>query len=232
MLNDIDLGRMIRSHKKNKSALTIALRRVTDPSAFGLVCTERTGKITRFVEKPSPAELKRLNIRTYWVNAGIYIFEREIFDFIPKGTKFSAERELFPLCLKNKIPMHGYFVDENAYWLDVGTPGKYLLANTRTTKTRFARFFAKNSGLAEISPSARLHRTVKLGKNTVIGAHCRVDAGCRLEECVILDGAVIEENVTLSHCVVGKKAHIGKNSQINSSAMVGDNSVITPYSQI
>src|SRR5581483_7575344 len=117
ILTDIPLKKMIASHRKNKNIATLGLFRVEDPTAYGLVLLDAKGQITRFLEKPTADEAV-----TDTINAGVYVFEPEVFGYIPPGQNYSAERGLFPGLLGAKERFGGFVW--NGYWQDIGTPRK------------------------------------------------------------------------------------------------------------
>ena len=119
VLTSIDLAAVVALHKKSGAVVTIVLTRVENPSAYGLVETNPDGRIQRFIEKPGPDE-----ITCNTINAGIYVLEPSVLNYMPKGEAYSFERGLFPTLLERKEPVMSYIMD--TYWIDIGTPQKYL----------------------------------------------------------------------------------------------------------
>ena len=121
VLTDIDLTEQLEQHERTGARATLALIGVDDPSAYGLVRRRDDGSVTEFLEKPGADEVLDTNL----VNAGAYILEREILaEMAPAGTNISIERDVFP-----KLVDHGlYGYEASGYWLDIGTPGRYLQA--------------------------------------------------------------------------------------------------------
>ncbi|MDZ7836779.1 MAG: nucleotidyltransferase family protein [Actinomycetota bacterium] len=122
ILTSLNLTDMIGYHEQKKSDITISLTPVEDPSAYGLVPIDRDGRVTEFLEKPSEEE-----ITTDLINAGTYIIEPRVMDMVPQGVNYSFERGLFPKALAEGYNIYGF--RSGAYWLDVGTPEKYLAAH-------------------------------------------------------------------------------------------------------
>ena len=102
--------------------VTIALTQVDDPSAFGVVPTQADGSVIAFVEKPAPGKAP-----SNWINAGTYVLEPSFLERIPPRLNVSVERETFPRMLDQPGLLFGFQTD--AYWLDIGTPEKYLEAH-------------------------------------------------------------------------------------------------------
>ena len=100
--------------------VTLGLYPVDDPSSYGLVRRAEDGAVLGFLEKPDPAE-----IDTDEVNAGTYVVERAALDLIPAGRAVSIEREVFPRLVGQGL--YGRRLD--GYWMDIGTPERYLQAS-------------------------------------------------------------------------------------------------------
>jgi mannose-1-phosphate guanylyltransferase len=129
-LMNLDLRGLIEFHRTKKAAATLALTYVQDPSAFGVIEMEADGKIRRFLEKPSPGETD-----SHLINAGAYVFEKEVFSWIPQGEVYSVERGLFPKMLAENKPL--YALELKGYWLDVGTLDKYQQAQKDVAEGRY-----------------------------------------------------------------------------------------------
>src|ERR1051325_5888931 len=91
VLTQVDLAAVLRLHRQRKAKATIVLTPVDNPRAYGLVETDRSGNIQRFLEKPGDSE-----ITCNTINAGIYVLEPDTFDRIPKDMAWSIERSFFP----------------------------------------------------------------------------------------------------------------------------------------
>ena len=111
----------MRVHSERDALASLALYPVDDPTSYGLVRKDpETGAVTEFLEKPDPAE-----IDTDEVNAGAYVLERSVVDLIPAGRSVSIEREIFP-----RLVGQGLFgLRLEGYWMDIGTPERYLQAS-------------------------------------------------------------------------------------------------------
>ncbi|MDR3306081.1 MAG: NDP-sugar synthase [Endomicrobium sp.] len=118
VLIDIDLLKAVEFHKKKKALAAIVLTRVKNPLQFGVVITNKTGKIERFLEKPSWGE-----VFSDTINTGIYILEPEIFKYIPENEFFDFSKDLYPLFLREKKELYGCIAD--GYWKDVGNHDEY-----------------------------------------------------------------------------------------------------------
>src|SRR3989475_4316930 len=118
VVDTIELDRFVEAHHKGRGIGTIAVWPVDDPSAFGVVAIE-DGRITRFVEKPRPG-----GTPSHLANAGRYVFEPMVFDFIEAGRAVSLERDVFPRLVERGLTAYRY----DGYWSDAGTLPSYLNA--------------------------------------------------------------------------------------------------------
>ncbi|MBC7073889.1 NTP transferase domain-containing protein [Candidatus Parcubacteria bacterium] len=117
-LAEIDLSDFVNFHFEHKGIATMAISSISDPKGYGIV-KMKGPKIVEFTEKP-----KKEKIKSYLVNAGIFVFEPEIFNYILPST-LSLEKEVFPKLVKEK-KLFGYFF--GGKWFDIGIPENYLKA--------------------------------------------------------------------------------------------------------
>jgi NDP-sugar pyrophosphorylase family protein len=218
VLTEADLGSLVDFHRERSAQATILLTPVEDPSQFGVVPTDEAGTVQAFIEKPPPGEAP-----TNLINAGVYVIEAAVLDRIPAGREVSAERELFPE-LVNEHTMYAMATD--AYWMDVGTPDKYLKANLDALEGRYVT--AAVSLMSEGS--------VVRGEGTKIEDGARVSFACLGANSSIAAGAIVERSVLLPEVTVGRGAVVrdsvlGQGVKIVEGAAllgrtVGDNEVI------
>ena len=144
VLSQHNLAAQIEFHKQANADVTLHLIQVEDARAFGCVPTTADGQVEAFLEKME-------NPVTNWINAGCYVFKREVIDVIPRDTVVSVERETFPGLISDKRRVFGY--KEAAYWLDIGNPGA-LFKGSRDLVA--AEFLVSPS--ADVDATALLHR--------------------------------------------------------------------------
>jgi len=183
VITGLDLTALIDLHRTRSARATIALHRVDDPSAYGLVHTEGEGAVTAFVEKPPPGTA---DVDT--INAGTYVLEPDVLALIEPGRMVSVEREVFP----RLIGVGLYARVDEAGWRDIGTPESYLRANLEQMP---------EGGL--IDPAATVDAGAEL-VDCVVGPGAHVEAGARLERCVVLEGARVSSGATYRERVVGR----------------------------
>jgi D-glycero-alpha-D-manno-heptose 1-phosphate guanylyltransferase len=115
---EVDLYGLIKSHDESGAALTMTVVEVENASRFGRVVLGKDGKVVSFLEKTSEGE-------EGYINAGIYLFQRDLFNDIIAGVPLSLERDLMPLFIRKGV--HG-FVTKGKF-IDMGTPESYSAAN-------------------------------------------------------------------------------------------------------
>lgn len=240
VLTDVDLTRMLHFHAARGARVSIYLTPVQDPTAYGLVETEADGRIQRFVEKPRPDE-----VTTNTINAGIYLLDRELVDLIPKGEVVSAERQFFPGLLARQTPCFGFVA--RAYWLDIGSPEKYRLAQldllkgavdtpvnppgARTGDVWMGQAVSIAPGAAVTGPAVigtgvQLESDASVGPGSVLGDGVRVGRGSRIEGAVLWDNVSIGEAAEVRHCIIGSRARIGRGARLRAGAVVAENEVV------
>ncbi|HEX8088359.1 MAG TPA: NDP-sugar synthase [Blastocatellia bacterium] len=236
VLTDIDLNDVIRSHRERAAAATIVLTPVPNPTAYGLVETDSEGRVSRFLEKPKPDE-----VTCDTINAGIYILEPRVLDYVPEGEPFMFEYGVFPQLLERKEPFYAY--TWRGYWRDIGTSASYRQANMDVLAGRVKlldiapeKRGEKFDETAEIDSASMVDPTctVKAGVqiiNSVISRNCFIEERARIEDSVVRGSSRIGAGAVLQGAVVGKSCHIGRAVTVSSGTALGDKSVITDYSQ-
>ena len=219
ILSDLDLTAMLGFHRSRDAEGTIVLTPVEDPSAFGVVPTDEDGRVQGFIEKPPPGEAP-----TNLINAGVYILEPSVLERIPEGVEWSAERALFPGLVEEGARLYATATD--AYWMDVGTPEKYLAANLDALAGRFRTEAVPDPGPhansvaegAEVAPGARVSSAC-LASNVV------VEEGATIERSVLLPGVVVSEGAEISDSILGADAKVSAGAHL-SGATIGDGTTV------
>ena len=244
VLTQIDLGAVLRLHRERKAKATIVLTPVENPRAYGLVETDGEGNVVRFLEKPGEDE-----ITCNTINAGIYVLEPETFDRIPKDTAWSIERSYFPSLIERGERFVAYVYD--GYWIDIGTPAKYLQVHRDIMDGRYAAPpFSGAAAKAWVADSARIEDGAELQGPCFVDEGAVVKAGARLlpyavvgrqghvEEAAVLENSIVWPNgwigreAQISGAILGRNCHIGRNAVIEPGAVLGDKTVITDYSRL
>ena len=114
-LSTIDITRLADFHKSKGGLGTLALFPRADVTRSGIVALDDHQRITRFLEKPKASQ-----VFSHWVNAGIYILERDVLEFIPDQGETDFGRDVFPATLAAGRPLYGYRMtaSEGLWWID------------------------------------------------------------------------------------------------------------------
>ncbi len=245
VLSNTDLPAVLDLHRRRNARATIVLTPVENPSAYGLVETDAECNVRRFLEKPEPGE-----ITCNTINAGIYILETSTFDRIPDETKWSIERSFFPSLVERGETFVAHI--DRDYWLDIGTPDKYIQAHRDilTGRCHAASFAHRQTSEPHVAADATVHEEAQLEGPCFVGHGAAVDAGarvapqsvigrgCRIEAGAVVDGAIvwpdstIGSDATVTDAIIGHRVRIESNVTIGPGIIVGDDSVITRYSRL
>lgn len=211
VLTDLDIGALVAFHDAHGGEGTIALHQVEDPSAFGVVPTEADGKVLAFVEKPPRDEAP-----TDLINAGTYVLEASVLGRIADGRKVSIEREVFPAMVADGAL---YAMSGDTYWIDTGTPVKYLSSQMDLLDGLRGEAPAAVHEAASVTADATVERSV-------LGADVTVAAGAVVRSSIVMAGARIGAGARIDGSIVGRNAVIGTGAQVTDLAVLGDRSVV------
>lgn len=227
LISDIDYKRLVDFHIRKGGLATIALFEVPDPSRYGAVEIDSEGKILRFVEKPEHGEAP-----SNLVNAGIYVLDRKVLDYIPAGRPVSTETEVFPV-LADERSLYGYKIP--GFWLDIGVPEDYLRANNFLLSRMGGVDIGDGSKVeasAEVLPPSSIGAGVKVGASSVIGPstsiadHVHIGEGCRIENSIIFSGVTIGNYTSIRDVIIGESATLKRWVKVESGSMIGDYTTI------
>jgi NDP-sugar pyrophosphorylase family protein len=235
ILTDLDLKTVIREHTERNATATIVLTPVENPLSYGLVETENDGHIRRFLEKPKAEE-----ITCNTINAGTYILEPKALDFIPAGENYSFEYGLFPSLLERREPFFAH-VPPRTYWIDIGTPERYLQAHQDLLANRVGRIHIKDRrGDADVATIAEIDDQSIIGDdcqikpgaqiiNSVLGSGCFLEERARVENSVIWPHTRIGTTAQVYEAIVGRGCHIGRSAVVGKGSVLGDKTSLTDY---
>jgi len=219
IFSDLDITAMLKFHHERKAKATISLTPVEDPTAYGLIETDAAGRIMQFLEKPDPSQ-----ITTNMINAGTYVLEPDVLARIPSQTRVSIERETFPSLLEDGEPVYAY--PSTGYWMDTGTPEKYLQLHRDLLAGKSSHYTPPAGGEALIGKQSSVHPTAQIDGPALIGENCSVGQGVKLKgpvvignECTVLEDTLIEDSVIWHNVRLGPRAKIKK-------SIVADNCLI------
>lgn len=238
LVTDFDIDKILRFHKEKRSKLSITLTSVPDPLQFGVVITDKSDKIQRFLEKPSWGE-----VFSDTINTGIYVIEPEILDYIPENTNFDFSKDLFPKLMAEGVDLWG--CNAKGYWRDVGNPESYRevmqdifrgdvkvdFPGTRKEFENGTVYIGRNSSIADdavIEGTVVLGDNVKVGsgarlKDVVIGNNTKVEGEAEASNCAIWHGVVLSEDAKVNNCVICNSNTLGKNVSIEKGVILAEN---------
>jgi len=242
VLTDLDLPAVVADHEARGAAASIVLTPVPNPSAFGLVETDATGRVQRFLEKPRPEEITTNNI-----NAGVYVLETPVLELIPAGVNHSIERAFFPALLARGDlvlgPLH------SGYWIDIGTPEKYRDVHRDVLAGRFpvslngraqrGGWIHEGARVAEgavlrgplyVGPGCEIEEGAAIGPDSVLVAGVRVARGAQIEDSILWSGCSVGEEAQVRGALLGPGVKVGRNARVQ-DAELGEGSVLSDFSR-
>ena len=229
VLTDLDLSALIGFHRERGSRATLGLYAVEDATGYGLVRRDDDGAVLEFLEKPAEPQPGE-------INAGTYALERSVLDLVPEGRTISIEHEVFPQMIGKglfAIPLRGY-------WMDIGTPDRYLQATwdilERRVKTAIGERLDEAGRLigpgveaadgAIVQPPALVEEGVRIGAGAAVGPRAAIGARCEIGARATVSGSVLHDE-----CVVGEAATV-RDAILGAGVEVGDGAVVAPGSVI
>ncbi len=217
-MTDFDLSYLMDFHKRKGAMATIALKRVENPLEFGVVITEESGQIERFLEKPNWGQ-----VFSDTVNTGIYVLEPDIFKYIPKGEPFDFSKDLYPMLLEKGAPLYGCVMD--GYWCDIGNFEQYMQAHRDILdlKSKIQPPGIRMRESVWIGDGADVDLSVDISGPVVIGQNAKVEPGAELDEYSVIGNNVVMKSKAHTHrSIIWDNAYIGSQSHIH-GAVVGKN---------
>lgn len=238
-LTNCNLDEAAEFHRSKGALATLILTPVPCPLEYGVVITDRDGRIRRFLEKPGWSE-----VFSDTVNTGIYILEPETLQQVASGQMVDFSKDLYPRLLEQGLPLYAYVMKE--YWCDIGCIEAYLQAHYDLLEGRMGSslpgtevspgIFVANGAI--LDPEARLEPPVVIGREavvaagatigpqTVLGDRVRVEKEASLKRSVVWEQAWIGEGAVLRGAVVGKGTRVKAGATVYEGAVIGDRSVI------
>jgi mannose-1-phosphate guanylyltransferase len=241
VLTDMDLTAQIAMHEKTGARGTLALVPVEDPSAYGLVRTASGGEVTEFVEKPAPDQIDTNNI-----SAGAYVLERSVLELLAPDQPASIERDVFPQLVGDGL----YGCVSDAYWLDIGTPERYLRGTFDILEGAVGTGVAERMGQGFLCVEQNVENAGRIIPTALVESGCRIAEGARVggravleggvtigegtlvERSVIMQGAEIGAHCTLRGCIVAGGVRIGDHTHVEGLSVIGEGATIGAHNVI
>jgi mannose-1-phosphate guanylyltransferase len=232
VLTDLDLTALLDAHANHRSGApyvpmggikrtgtvakaTIGLHPVEDSSAYGLVRVGDDGEVLAFTEKTgerAPGE----------INAGMYVLERSVLDLIPPGAEVSIERDVFPRLVG--AGLRAALLD--GYWMDIGTPERYLQASWDILERRVATRVEPTAPGAFVDPGAEVSAGASVGPRAVVGDRCRVGEGAEVSESVLFEGCVLGRGARVRGSILAADVEVPANATVEGIVIGQGESVV------
>ncbi len=217
VLTDIDLSAVLSVHEQNGAKATLSLYPVDDPSAYGLVRTDDQQRILDFLEKPKPEQ-----IDTDQINAGAYMLQRDVIEAMAADRAVSFERETFPTLIGDGL----FGVRADGYWLDIGTPDRFLEATRDILEGTVRTGVEPGADGAMLDDGAEAVAPSLIGIGTVVEAGARVGPcsstgdGCWIERDAVVERSVLHAGVTVGRGAVVRDSIVGEGASLGAGALL------------
>lgn len=210
ILCNMDFAELVKYHKSKSASVTIAVTRVENPSAYGVIEYNKSGYAVSFTEKPEADKIK-----SNYINAGVYVFEPEALREIPEDLPISVERETFPALLQKGHNIAVY--NGCTYWMDIGTPKKYLQSHEdiMTGDCRLSGIRFNNKGVfigenSNIDATAEIIGPVYIGNHVIVEPYATVGPNA-----VIGDNVFIHMGGSVTNSILWNNVHVGSFSALD-----------------
>jgi mannose-1-phosphate guanylyltransferase len=217
VLTDLDLSALLGAHASAGAQATIALYPVEDSSAYGLVRTDPSGEVLAFTEKTGetvPGE----------INAGMYVLERSVLDLIPPGKEVSIERDVFPRLVDEGL----YGLRLDGYWMDIGTPERYLEASWDILEGRVETRVEPTAPGMLVGTGTEIADGATIGPRAVLGEGCRVESGATVRDSVLFGGCIVGENASVSGSILSSGVEVAAGASLEGAVLGRDERELRP----
>ncbi len=228
IFSNIDYKKLLEFHKKKGGLATIVLTRVEDPSRYGVAVLDEENRITGFVEKPEPGKAP-----SNMINAGIYVFEPEVIEYIPEKTPSKLAKHVVPR-LVSEGRVYGYI--HEGLWSDIGVPADYYRANIEALRYFHPRgYISKNADVNDnvaiehpsfISDNVTVKKGSKIGPYTILGRNTVLGENVRVRGSILFPYVMAENSAVIRNSIVGERCFIGKWARLEEGSIIGDEVVI------
>jgi mannose-1-phosphate guanylyltransferase/phosphomannomutase len=238
-LTDIDLGEAVTFHEKRGAEATLVLKKVEDPSGFGIVVVEDDGRVTGFQEKPDEEE-----VFSYTANTGIYVLEPSLLRDIPEGQEYDFSEELFPKLLEEERAVYGYTTE--SYWEDIGNLEQYMGAQRDVLdgkvqgvrppgeELREGVYVGHNTrvdveqleGPVVLGDNVWVSPGVYVGSYSVVAPDVSVGEGASITGSTVDKGSFVGEEAELNSALIGRSCKIGASARLLEGSALGDAVVV------
>ncbi|MDX6379863.1 MAG: hypothetical protein QOI57_887 [Rubrobacteraceae bacterium] len=234
-LTDVDLEKAVAFHEERGAEVTLVLKKVDDPSEFGIVVLEDDGRVSEFLEKPDEDE-----VFSYTANTGIYVLEPGVLRDIPEGQEYDFSEDLFPKLLEEGRFIYGYVME--GYWEDIGNIEQYMGAQRDVLDGKVQGVQPPGEQLREgvyvgrgvevnedqlegpvvLSDSVRVAPDARIGPYSVLAPDVSIGPGASVARSTVAEGSSIGEGAELDGALVGRMCRIGARARVLEGSALGD----------
>ena len=219
VLTDMDLTAQLEQHRQTGARATLALIAVEDVSSYGVVPTDAEGREQAFLGKSDG------RAPTDRINAGAYVIEREVVEScIPAGRAVSFELEVFPALVGQGL--YGY--EASGYWIDIGTPARYLEATYDLLSGRPESSLPPRDVTGSLIGAGCLTSGAHIGPQAVLGSHCSVGTDSTVERSVLHDRVLVGTDCIVRESVLADRVRVGDRARIEPGALLGSGARVEP----
>jgi len=217
VLTDLDLTALWNSHLERGASASLGLYPVEDPSGYGLVDIDDAGQVLDFHEKPGTG-----HTGAGLINAGTYVLEKSVLLDLPAGREVSIEREVFPNLIGRGLS--GLRLD--GYWMDIGTPDRYLEASWDIVEGRVNTLVETNSEGMHVGTDCEITTGARIGPRAVIGNRSQIGAGASIVDSVLISDCQIGENAVISGSILSPGVQVAAGARVE-NMVLGKNELVS-----
>lgn len=221
-LTDLDLTAELAQHERTEAEATLALVAVEDTASYGVVPTDADGRVGEFLEKTDSPPTNR-------INAGAYVIERSVAARIEPGREVSFEREVFPRMAAEGV-LYGFPAD--GYWIDIGTPERYLEATYDLLSGRVASTLPPTDETGSLIYPGCITSGAHIGPLSVLGEQCSVGEDSVVERSVLHRHVRVGRDCAIEGAVLAEGVRLGDRVRIEESALVGAGAIIADEARV
>jgi NDP-sugar pyrophosphorylase family protein len=213
VLADVDIKKLFDYHKEKGATATMALTTVENPTEYGIVGLDDDNKIVRFKEKPKEEE-----IFSNLINAGIYVLEPEVLNYIPENKMFDFSKNVFPALLDAGQSIYGAPI--SGLWMDIGRPHDVLSATFEVVKRNGTEMKIQDveiEGKVILGEGVSLEKDVRIKGPCYIGNGIEVGRNTQLDKACIYDNVKIDRDVVVQNSIIMSESILGWRSEVKNS---------------
>ncbi|MGQ0796795.1 MAG: sugar phosphate nucleotidyltransferase [Methanobacteriota archaeon] len=227
ILADVDFRALLEFHRRKGGLATIALTEVEDPTQYGIVGLDADDRIRKFKEKPTKDETF-----SHLVNAGIYVLEPDVLDFVPPDRNVDFAKDVFPLLLSKGLAVYGSRL--RGVWMDIGQPHDLWKASMEIVRREgrpIHREGLRTEGPLILDAHATVQSGVTLRGPCYVGPSVEIEHGAVVDNACLYEASRLQQDVVIRNSIVLEASTVGVGAEIVDS-VVSRNCVIESGARI